>query len=145
MEKFDNLQKADIAKFAEILDRALQSDHPGVKDALSALMTMTILTHGHEFDDGNMGPFKHLMQQMSEMTIALSNMERRISRVESTNNNNYNWSNMPVGTGPGPAQWGTSTTADAIGQYDMDIFKEYVSGNTTLTASDITTLTKKLK
>lgn len=69
---FDRPEIEDLEKFTEILDRALQSNNPNIKDALKQLMILTVLYESPDVKKGFIGEMK---QQLADTRREISSIK----------------------------------------------------------------------
>ena len=65
----------DLEQIVRVIDQALESDDQRIKDALRALMTITVLCTAEHPDQAIKGPLSRLFEDMH-------NLNRRLGRVE---------------------------------------------------------------
>jgi len=65
----------DLEQIVEIFDTALESDDQRIKDALRALLTITVLCTAERPQEKVMGPFERMLDDMR-------NLNRRLGRLE---------------------------------------------------------------
>ena len=65
----------DLEQIVEIFDTALESDDQRIKDALRALLTITVLCTAERPHEKIMGPFERMLNDVR-------NLNRRLSRLE---------------------------------------------------------------
>lgn len=68
----------DLDRIIDILDEAIMSTDPRVKECLSRLMVIVALTRSDVRGDPTVGPFRQLFNDMH-------NINRRVNRIEDSN------------------------------------------------------------
>lgn len=73
----------DLEQIIGIIDSALESDDQRIKDALRALMTITVLcTAQHPDQAVRFGPLARVFEDMRNLNQRLNNMERDLDNVK---------------------------------------------------------------
>ena len=73
----------DLEQIVKVLDQALESDDQRIKDALRALMTITVLcTAEHPDQLIAHGPLSRLFEDMRNLNSRLSRMEDELNKVK---------------------------------------------------------------
>ena len=82
----------DLEQIVEIFDTALESNDQRIKDALRALLTITVLCTAERPQEKIMGPFERMLDDMRNLNRRLGNMEDELNRL--------NWDNQRKQTEP---------------------------------------------
>ena len=73
----------DLEQIVRIVDQALESDDQRIKDALRALMTITVLcTAEHPDQAVRNGPFARLLEDYNNLARRLSRLEDEVTNVK---------------------------------------------------------------
>lgn len=73
----------DLEQIVRIIDQALESDDPRIKDALRALMTITVLcTAQHPDQAVRNGPFARVFEDYNNLARRLSRLEDEVTNVK---------------------------------------------------------------
>lgn len=72
-----------LEQIAELLDQALQSEDQRVKDALRALLTITVLCSDPDAPKALTGPFKTLIDDVSIVKKHLTHLENKVEHIMS--------------------------------------------------------------
>jgi len=73
----------DLEQIVRIIDQALESDDQRIKDALRALMTITVLcTAEHPDQAVRNGPFARLLEDYNNLARRLSRLEDEVTNVK---------------------------------------------------------------
>lgn len=70
-----------LAQLAELFDQALMSDDQRVKDALRALLTVTVLCSDASDTKALVGPFKTLIDDVTTLKTTVSQIESRVGQI----------------------------------------------------------------
>jgi hypothetical protein len=107
-----------LEQIAELLDQALQSEDQRVKDALRALLTITVLCSDPEAPKAFIGPFKTLIDDVTTVKKHVVHLEDQIQHIaKSIRRPDYyesTWEN----------RWGPPDSNISVG-YPSDPFKYY--------------------
>lgn len=103
----------DMEQFASLLDTALTSDIPAVKNALRNLMTITtIVTAQNPGQELVHGPFRKMVENYKNIDKRLWNIEDRLSNPPDYN---YSYDNI-------------YTSSEPIGKISIDVGDISISG-----------------
>jgi hypothetical protein len=73
----------DLEQIVSIIDQALESDDQRIKDALRALMTITVLCTAQHPDQAlRNGPFARLLEDYNNLARRLSRLEDEVTNVK---------------------------------------------------------------
>lgn len=73
----------DLEQIVQVIDQALESDDPRIKDALRALMTITVLcTAEHPDQKLHNGPLARLIEDMQNLNRRLGRLEDDLNQVK---------------------------------------------------------------
>ena len=72
----------DLEQMVKIIDTALESNDQRIKDALRALLTITVLCTAERPQEAVMGPFERMLDDMRNLNRRLSNMEDELNRIK---------------------------------------------------------------
>ena len=100
----------DLEQIVELFDTALESDDPRIKDALRALLTITVLCTAERPHEKVMGPFERMRDDMHNLNRRLSRMEDELNHVKMTMPKTTATPYTPPGTWPQPPYTTTPTT-----------------------------------
>ena len=92
----------DLEQIVEIFDAALESDDQRIKDALRALLTITVLCTAERPQEKIMGPFERMLDDMRNLNRRLSTMEDELNRLKWDNQRKQTEPFMPTVTPFGP-------------------------------------------
>ena len=72
----------DLAQIVNIIDQALESDDQRIKDALRALMTVTVLCTAEHPDQAIKGPLGRLQEDYNALNRRLGSLESEVDRIK---------------------------------------------------------------
>lgn len=72
----------DLEQIVGIIDRALESDDQRIKDALRALMTITVLCTAEHPDQAFKGPLGRLMEDYNNLNRRLGTLEEEVRQMQ---------------------------------------------------------------
>ena len=72
----------DLEQIVKILDQALESDDQRIKDALRALMTITVLCTAEHPDQAITGPLSRLFEDMRNLNRRLGSLEGDVNDLK---------------------------------------------------------------
>ena len=99
----------DLEQIVKVLDQALESDDQRIKDALRALMTITVLcTAEHPDQVLTHGPLSRLFEDMRNLNQRLGRLEDELNKVKWDQQKKQTEPFMP--TAPATNPWGPYTT-----------------------------------
>jgi hypothetical protein len=70
-----------LEQIAELLDQALQSEDQRVKDALRALLTITVLCSDPDAPKALTGPFKTLIDDVTMLKKHIAHVENKVEHI----------------------------------------------------------------
>ena len=92
----------DLEQIVEIFDTALESNDQRIKDALRALLTITVLCTAERPQEKIMGPFERMLDDMRNLNRRLGNMEDELNRLKWDNQRKQTEPFMPTVPAVGP-------------------------------------------
>jgi hypothetical protein len=99
----------DLEQIVRVIDQALESDDPRIKDALRALMTITVLcTAEHPDQVMKNGPLARLLDDMRNLNSRLGRLEDELNQVKWSQQKKQVEPFMP--TAPSTQPWGPYST-----------------------------------
>ena len=75
----------DLEQIVEIFDTALESDDQRIKDALRALLTITVLCTAERPHEKIMGPFERMLDDIRNLNRRLSRLEDEVNTMKFNN------------------------------------------------------------
>lgn len=72
----------DLEQIVKIFDTALESDDQRIKDALRALLTITVLCTAEHPQEKIMGPFERMRDDMRHLVRRLSDLEDELRLIK---------------------------------------------------------------
>jgi hypothetical protein len=72
----------DLEQIVRVIDSALESDDQRIKDALRALMTITVLCTAEHPDQAIKGPLGRLQEDYNNLSRRLSNVEDDVRKMQ---------------------------------------------------------------
>ena len=75
----------DLEQIVKIIDAALESDDQRIKDALRALMTITVLCTAEHPDQAIKGPLARLQEDYNNLNQRLGSLEQAVRNLEWNN------------------------------------------------------------
>jgi hypothetical protein len=72
----------DLEQIVQVIDAALESDDQRIKDALRALMTVTVLCTAEHPDQAIKGPLARLQEDYNNLNQRLSSVENDIRKLQ---------------------------------------------------------------
>lgn len=76
-----NQKDFDLEQIVELFDTALESNDPRIKDALRALLTITVLCTAERPHEKVMGPFERMLDDIRNLNQRLSRMEDELNQM----------------------------------------------------------------
>ena len=110
----------DLEQIVKIIDQALESDDQRIKDALRALMTITVLCTAEHPDQAlRNGPFARLLEDYNNLARRLSRLEDEVSdvkhRIPKPSAAPYTPPGGPYGPITNPNPWTSPSTGPWLG------------------------------
>jgi len=72
----------DLEQIVRVIDSALESDDQRIKDALRALMTITVLCTAEHPDQAFKGPLARVLEDMHNLARRLSSLEDDVRKIQ---------------------------------------------------------------
>jgi hypothetical protein len=108
----------DLEGIVRIIDSALESDDQRIKDALRALMTITVLCTAEHPDQAFKGPLGRLFEDNSNLNRRLSQVEDDVRKMQWDQQKKQVEPYMPTTPTPRPPPFGPNPTTGWPGTND---------------------------
>jgi hypothetical protein len=110
----------DLEQIVKIIDTALESDDQRIKDALRALMTVTVLCTAEHPDQAFKGPLARVLEDMHNLARRLSSLEDDMRKIQWDQQKKQVEPYMPTNPTPRPTPFGPTPTTGSPWVYPND-------------------------
>lgn len=97
----DHQEDFDFEKFIDLMDTAINSTDPRVKNCLSNLLLMTSFVHATENSTMSAKPFRRMLTELNSLKAQLSAVITEVTQIKTALNRPLLYPNTTNGTGAG--------------------------------------------